>query len=107
MDRGPMPEDNKKRLMANDPEAYAAQQIANIDWGTPETEVRAMTVPTLVYSGTEDGYPLPDNHEMAKRSASLAPNATFLPLPGYDHMKAFQDSATVIPYVREFLAPIT
>ena len=106
MDRGPMPEDNKKRLMANDPEAYAAQQIANIDWGTPEAEVRAMTVRALVYSGTEDDYPLPDNHEMAKRSASLAPKATFLPLPGYDHMKAFQDSAAVIPYVREFLASI-
>ena len=106
MDRGPMPEDNKRRLMANDGQAYAAQQIANIDWGTPESDVRAMTVPALVYSGTEDNYPLLGNHEMAKSSALVAPNATFLPLSGYDHGRAFQDSATVIPHVRAFLASI-
>ena len=62
MDRGPMPEENKRRLMANDGHAYAAQQLANITWGTPESAVRAMTVPALVYSGTEDDYPLPGNH---------------------------------------------
>ena len=106
MDRGPMPEENKRRLMANDGHAYAAQQLANIEWGTPESAVRAMTVPALVYSGTHDDYPLPGNHEMAKHSASLAPNATFLPLPGFDHPQAFQDSATVIPHVRKFLASV-
>ena len=106
MDRGPMPEENKRRLMANDGHAYAAQQLANITWGTPESAVRAMTVPALVYSGTHDDYPLPGNHEMAKHSASLAPNATFLPLPGFDHPQAFQDSATVIPHVRKFLASV-
>ena len=106
MDRGPMPEDQRQRLLANDGLAYAAQQIANIDWGVPEDDVRAMTVPALVYSGTNDDYPLPDNHAMARRSASLAPNAEFLALPGLDHGQAFQDSATVIPHVRDFLAKI-
>jgi pimeloyl-ACP methyl ester carboxylesterase len=106
MDRGPMADANKKRLMANDKDAYAAQQIANIDWGTPEDDVRAMTVPTLVYSGTNDNYPLPDNHEMAKISAANAPNARFVPIPGLDHGQAFLDSTTVIPLVRSFLAEI-
>jgi pimeloyl-ACP methyl ester carboxylesterase len=106
MDRGLMPEEQKQRLLANDAEAYAAQQIANIDWGVTDEEVRAMTVPALVYSGTEDDYPLPNNHAMAKRSASLASNAMFLPVKDHDHMQTFLDAATVIPHVREFLAKI-
>ncbi len=106
MDRGPMAEEQKQRLMANDGQVYAAQQIANIAWNFTEDEVRGMNVPAFVYSGTNDDYPLPDNHAMAKHSASLAPSATFLPLPGYDHGGAFQDSANIIPRVREFLATI-
>jgi pimeloyl-ACP methyl ester carboxylesterase len=103
MTQGKMAGAARERLMANDAGAYAAQQIANIDWGTPESAVRQMTVRTLVYSGTEDEYPLPGNHEMSKQSAVLAPNATFVALEGHDHTTAFQESAIVIPYVRAFL----
>jgi pimeloyl-ACP methyl ester carboxylesterase len=103
MTQGKMADVARERLMANDAGAYAAQQIANINWGTPESAVREMTVRTLVYSGTEDEYPLPGNHEMSKKSAAMAPNATFLALEGHDHTTAFQESAVVIPYVREFL----
>lgn len=103
MTQGKMADVARERLMANDAGAYAAQQIANIDWGTSESAVRAMTVRTLVYSGTEDEYPLPGNHEMSKKSAAMAPNATFIALEGHDHTTAFQESAVVIPYVREFL----
>ena len=103
MTQGKMPDVARERLLSNDAEAYAAQQIANIDWGTPESAVREMSVRTLVYSGTEDEYPLPNNHAMSKHSASLAPNATFVALEGHDHTTAFQQSAVVIPYVREFL----
>ena len=53
-----------------------------------------------------DDYPLPDNHAMTKHSASLAPSASFLALSGYDHTMAFQDSANIIPHVREFLATV-
>ena len=98
-----MPDVARERLLNNDTGAYAAQQIANIDWGTPESAVRQMKVRTMVYSGTEDEYPLPNNHLMSKRSASLAPNATFVALSGHDHTTAFQQSAVVIPHVREFL----
>jgi pimeloyl-ACP methyl ester carboxylesterase len=103
MVRGPMTDVQRAALMANDAEAYAAQQIANIDWGVPEADVRAMSVRTLVYSGTEDDYPLPDNHAMCKASAALAPDATFLALDGHDHTSAFYESAAVVPHVRRFL----
>ena len=103
MTQGKMANVARERLLANDPGAYAAQQIANIDWGTPESAVREMKVRTLVYSGTKDEYPLPHNHAMSRESATLAPNATFLALEGHDHTTAFQESAVVIPHVRAFL----
>jgi pimeloyl-ACP methyl ester carboxylesterase len=103
MTQGKMPDVARERLLANDAGAYAAQQIANIDWGTPGSAVRAMSVRTLVYSGTEDEYPLPGNHAMSKESAAMAPNATFIALEGHDHTTAFQESAVVIPHVLRFL----
>ncbi len=106
MDQGPLPQDQKDRLMANDKDAYAAQQIANISWGAPDEDIVNMTLPALVYSGTEDEYPMPRNHALTKRSASLAPNATFLPLPGHTHASAFAESDLVIPHVLEFIARV-
>jgi pimeloyl-ACP methyl ester carboxylesterase len=103
MVRGSMTDVARAALLANDTGAYAAQQIANIDWGVPEADVAAMSVRALVYSGTEDDYPLPDNHAMCKASAALAPNATFVALDGHDHTTAFQESAVVIPHVLRFL----
>lgn len=107
MTQGKMPEVARQRLLNNDAGAYAAQQIANINWGTPESAVRQMTVRTLIYSGTEDEYPLPNNHLMSKYSASLAPNATFVALDGHDHTTAFQQSTVVIPHVQKFLRAIS
>ena len=106
MDQGPLPEENKARLMANDKDAYAAQQIANLSWGAPDEDIRNMTLPALVYSGTEDEYPMPRNHALTKRSASLAPNATFLPLPGHTHASAMAAADLMIPHVREFIAMV-
>ncbi len=106
MEQGPLPQAQKDRLMANDKDAYAAQQIANISWGAPDEDIVNMTLPALVYSGTEDEYPMPRNHALTKRSASLAPNATFLPLDGHTHASAFGESDVIIPYVREFIARV-
>ena len=106
MARGPMPADQKARLLANDNEAYACQQLANLNWGASDEDIRRMAVPSLVYSGTHDDYPLPRNHESTKRSASLNPHATWLPLEGHTHASAFADADGVIPHVRAFIAAI-
>ena len=106
MDQGPLPEENKARLLANDKDAYAAQQIANISWGAPDEDIVNMILPALVYSGTEDEYPMPRNHALTKRSASLAPNAKFLPLEGHTHASAMASADVVIPHVREFIAMV-
>ncbi len=102
MDAGPLPTYDRERLLANDGDAYAAQQIANLDWGAPDEDIVNMTLPTFVYAGTRDQR----NHEPAKRCAGLAPNASFLSLPNHTHMQAFLAADTMIPHVREFIARI-
>ena len=97
---GPLPEYDRERLLSNDKDAYAAQQIANLEWGAPDEDIVNMTLPTFVYAGTKDRR----NHEPAKRCASLAPNASFLSLPDHTHMEAFLAADTMIPHVREFIA---
>ena len=102
MDAGPLPDYDRERLLANDGNAYAAQQLANLDWGAPDEDIVNMTLPTFVYAGTKDRR----NHEPAKRCASLAPNASFLSLPDHTHMEAFLAADTMIPHVREFIASV-
>ena len=102
MDRGPMLVEEKARLLANDNEAYACQQLANLAWGATDDDIRRMTVPSLVYAGTDDAR----NHGPTKRSASLAPNATWLSLEGYTHASAFANSDNIVPHVRAFVAKV-
>ena len=64
-----------------------------------------MPVPSFVYSGTEDhAHPGFNSHELCKRSAVLAPNAAFVPVPGHTHAQTFQDREFIQPYVLKFLA---
>ena len=102
MDAGPLPDSERDRLLANDKDAYAAQQLANLDWGAPHEDIVRMTLPAFVYAGTLDKR----NHEPARRCAALAPNATFLSLPDHTHMQAFYACATMVPHVRDFLANV-
>ena len=102
MDAGPLPDYDRERLLANDKDAYAAQQLANLDWGAPDEDIVNMTLPTFVYAGTKDRR----NHEPAKRCAALAPNASFLSLPDHTHMQAFLAAGMMIPHVREFIAGV-
>ena len=102
MDAGPLPHSDRERLLGNDKDAYAAQQIANLDWGAPDENIVNMTLPTFVYAGTKDKR----NHEPAKRCATLAPNASFLSLPDHTHMEAFLAAHTMVPHVREFIAMV-
>ena len=107
MEQGPLPKEQRERLLANDGGAYAAQQLANLESGVPDDDVRAMTVPAFVYSGTEDhAHPGFNSHELCKRSAGLAPNASFLPVPGHSHTQTFQDREFIQPHVLKFLAEV-
>jgi pimeloyl-ACP methyl ester carboxylesterase len=105
MEGGVMPGELQQRLLANDGEAYAAQQLANLEWGVPDADIRAISIPALVYSGTEDhAHPGFDNHEICKRCVSLAQNMSFLPVPGHTHTQTFADREFILPHALKFLA---
>ena len=105
MEHGPLPPEQRERLLANNGRAYAAQQLANLDWGVPDEDVRKMSVSALVYSGTEDHeHPGFNNHEITKVCAQKAPNATFIAVPGHTHGQTFQDIEFILPHALRFLA---
>jgi pimeloyl-ACP methyl ester carboxylesterase len=105
MEGGVMPDELQQRLLANDGEAYAAQQLANLEWGVPDADIRAISTPALVYSGTEDhahaGF---DNHEICKRCVKLAQDARFIAVTGHTHTQTFADRHFILPHALNFLA---
>ena len=86
------------RLLTNDPEAIIA--ILSFDESLdPEPDLPAANIPCLVYAGDVAG-----EHDAARRSASLMPNAAFISLPGIDHYDGLRRSDLVIPIVKDFLS---
>jgi pimeloyl-ACP methyl ester carboxylesterase len=105
MEGGPMSEANQANLLANDGEAYACQQLANLSWGVSDEEIHAMAVPAFVYSGTEDhAHPGFNNHEICQHCVEIAPDARFVAVPGHTHTQTFQDREFIMPHVSSFLA---
>ncbi len=58
-----------------------------------------LTIPCLIYAGEDDTYP----HSIAKACAEIMQNATFVSLPGLDHMGAFTRIDMILPHVLKFL----
>jgi len=87
-------------IRANDPEAQIAQSTLRERVGIVDA-LPGLMVPCLIYAGEND-----DNHSNAKRASEIIPNATFVSLPGLDHVATFFRSDLVVPHVREFLAAV-
>ena len=66
-----------------------------------EDMLPTLTVPCLIYVGEADGY-----YSGAKKASEVLPNATFVSLPGLDHVQAARIDL-VLPHVREFLAEMS
>ncbi|MFQ5872511.1 MAG: alpha/beta fold hydrolase [Dehalococcoidia bacterium] len=87
------------RLLANDAEALLAV-VAN-DWPDVSDVLTAMKIPCLLYVGGADE----ESHGM-KDCAKDIPNATFVSLPGLDHIQASFRSYLVLPHVTRFLQKV-
>ena len=57
-----------------------------------------MTMPFLIYAGEHD------NPAEAQECAMQLPNATFVMLPGLNHVQASGASGLLLPHIRKFLA---
>ena len=99
---GPVPPEWRAQFLANDFRAL----IASVK--SPELSVEddllSMTMPFLVYVGESDQLnPHIDVGGYVKR----LPNATFVSLPGLDHLQAFTRSDLVLPHVKTFLEQVS
>ncbi len=84
---------------ANDLDALAA--LASAQWPSVEDILPTMTVPCLIFVGEDDS-----SYAGAKRAAGIMPNATFVGLPGLDHIETAYRNDLVLPHVCRFLADV-
>jgi pimeloyl-ACP methyl ester carboxylesterase len=87
----------KERFRSNDLEALRAS-VAN-DRPDISEIVPTMTMPCLLYAGSED--PL---HPLVERCAAQLPNASFFSVSGLNHIQGAGRSDLVLPRAVEFLA---
>lgn len=90
----------ERRLRANDTAALIAcrrQRLITEGY----SDVGKIAVPTLLYAGSAD--PI---HGAARQSASQIPGATFISLPGLDHIAAMCQPRLILPQVQEFLEKV-
>jgi pimeloyl-ACP methyl ester carboxylesterase len=93
--------DEKARYMSIDLPAFLA--LLKSPWPNLEADLPGMTMPVLIFLGESDHLWPP---KVVNRAFSALPNATFLVLPGLDHVQAGMRSDLVVPHVKEFLAKV-
>ena len=99
---GPVAPEWREQILANDFEALIA--ILKSGYPSLKDDLPSMTMPFLVYVGESDaGNPRMEVKEDTKR----LPNATFVSLPGLDHLQGYTRSDLVLPHIKKFLAQVT
>ena len=95
--------EERDELLANDAEALIAF-VTGSRHEAPLTneELSRISVPSLLYCGDLD-----PRYAGARESANHMPKATFVSLPGLDHLKAFVRSETALPHIKKFLAEVS
>ena len=94
---GPLPQRDRNRILANDPEAVAASLQ-----GTrclPSKEMLAQfSKPSFIFVGEQD-----PRLASSKEMVSWLPNAELAVVPGRDHYHTFFSSELVLPHLNRFL----
>ena len=99
---GPVSVELRDQLLANDFEALIASVIA--PQRGVEDDLPGMTMPILLYVGENDDLASP---MAVQENANRLPNATFVSLPGLDHIQAGRRSDLVLPHIKKFLAQVS
>lgn len=86
-------------MLANDLRSLAA---AAGDSASMEDILPIMTMPCLVYVGKDD-----IRYQPAKECIKQIPRATFVSLPGCNHIQAYMRSELMVPHVTKFLQTVT
>jgi pimeloyl-ACP methyl ester carboxylesterase len=98
---GPISPGMKTRMLANDCEALVAICKAIISSPAIIDDLPGMNMPFLLFVGESDTA-FPEVEETSK----LLPDATFISLPGLDHIQAATHLDLVIPHIKDFLSRV-
>lgn len=93
----------KRLFLANDVQALIALTTAGLNiLPLTNQELSRISVPCLLYCGELD-----PRHAGARESANHIPEATFISLPGVNHVQAGERSDLVLPHIKKFLAEVS
>ena len=90
----PLPRRERRWLLENDVAALDAAWCAALTEGAIAAGFSHWTTPCLIAAGDGDEF-----HENARRAAAEIPTATFLSLPGHDHISALYEVDRLLPAV--------
>jgi pimeloyl-ACP methyl ester carboxylesterase len=91
----------KSQLLANDIEALTAYLSLREPWGF-EDILPTIATPCLLLAGENDPF-----YVGAKKCSKIIPNATFVSLPGLDHIEAAFRIDLTLPHIQMFLAEVS
>lgn len=100
---GPLSATVRTQWLAGNGPALAAHVLAYADTPSLADRLPSITLPCLLYCGSEDDDAGVDR---VREAASAIPNATLVVLDGLGHVGAFRESATVVPHIRSFLEQV-
>jgi len=92
----------KAMLMSNDPKAIAALMSAEDFTLSLEDVLPTMKMPCLVYAGDADTF----FYSNAKKCVKSMPNATFVSLPGLNHLETRDRADIILPHITKFLEKV-
>ena len=92
----------REQILANDHEALIAS-VKSPSFSV-EDDLPSMTMPFLIHVGESDELA---SHANIKEYAKRLPNATFVSLPGLDHIQGWTRSDLVLPHIKKFLAQVS
>jgi pimeloyl-ACP methyl ester carboxylesterase len=95
--------DERRTMLACDPLALRAMRLARRDDAPLDDALPDIALPCLLYAGDNDE----PEHELAQRAAQTMSNATFVSLPGMDHMDVYHQGDIIAPHVVAFLQEIS
>jgi len=96
----PLSYEEKTDLLANDVEAIIA--LAQNGRSDFRDVLPTMSMPCLLYCGDAD-----ERHAGAQACVKEMPNATFVSLPGYDHLAViYRGSDEILSHITKFLAEV-
>ncbi len=100
---GPEVAGYKERALRGDYAAFIAASRQFSQWGDLVGTLRELDVPCLVYAGDADARA----HGSAEESVKEIRNASFVTLPGLDHLQGYSRIDVVLPHVKKFLHAVS